>query len=83
MPPAWILRPAAAFLAVWHRCIEEFGEHRQQQVGARQDAMKGRGLAHMRRGRQHRKRGARQTGQVAVPLATAQQSEELHHVCQA
>ena len=52
-------------------------------MGARQDAMIGRGLADMRRGRQHRERGARQTGQVAVPLAAAQQSKELHHVRQA
>ncbi len=37
----------------------------------------------MRGGRENRERGSRETGQVAVPLATAQQTKELYHVREA
>src|SRR5579862_8738615 len=72
------------FLAVSrHRRIEELGNHWCKQVGAGSDAMKGRRPADMRGGRKYRKLRSRKARQVAICLATAEQTKELHDVRQA
>src|SRR5437667_1378023 len=65
---------------LWRGRIEQFRNDRQEQLGAGHDPMRGWGPANMRGGRQHREPCCRQTSQVAVRLAAAEQTKELHRV---
>src|SRR5258707_12249644 len=63
---------ALASLRLWHGCVEKFGDHRGQPLGAVRER-------HMRRAGEHGKLGTRQTDEIAYYPA-AEQAKHLDNM---
>src|SRR5216683_2736836 len=66
---------ARASLCLWHGCVEKFGDHRGQPLGAVRER-------HMRCTGKHGKLGTRQTDEITY-YAAAEQAKHLYNVLRA
>src|SRR5437899_8734861 len=66
---------ALASLCLWHGCVEKFGDHRGQPLGAVRER-------HMRCAGEHGKLGTRQADEIAYYTA-AEQAKHLYNVLRA